>query len=144
MTSKVDESAVDRVRKLLHHLGIEKAHFATGMASDLRGIITDYPELIASLTVDGPIDPRTEPLQSRILVITGDDGPRASNIARFCRIPARPRELHGGQREKKFVFRSIKTSRRAQSRFKIGRLVGPLGFEPRTDGLKVRCSAGLS
>jgi ubiquinone/menaquinone biosynthesis C-methylase UbiE len=82
MTTESALPVVERLRRLFQHLGIERAHIAGRSPSDWRGLASDFPEMVASLTLLGPttVDPQTVAhLASRLLVITGDRGPTAEN-----------------------------------------------------------------
>jgi hypothetical protein len=73
----------ERLVHLFQHLGIDQAHIAARMASDWQGLATVHPDLIASLTLvcPPPMDPRAvQPLASRLLVVTGDQGPAAERV----------------------------------------------------------------
>ena len=64
--------------ELLDRLGIAAAHFAGRGTADLKGLLSQHPERVASLTVLCPavLDTRTlAPLGDRLLVVTGDRGP---------------------------------------------------------------------
>jgi len=64
----------ERIHQLLQHLQIENAHFAARLFDDWHGLVTRYPEKIASLTLACPsIDiAALTPLASRLLVFSGD------------------------------------------------------------------------
>ena len=69
---------------LLQHLGIDRAHIAAGrfVLTDWYGLATVYPERVASLTLVSPLsmDPGVlQELGSRLLVLTGDQGPPAES-----------------------------------------------------------------
>ena len=73
----------ERLRRLFQHLGIDRAHVAGRSPNDWRGLATTFPEMVASLTLLGPmiVDPQNiAHLASRLLVITGDQGPTAENV----------------------------------------------------------------
>jgi SAM-dependent methyltransferase len=73
----------ERLVHLFHHLGIDQAHIAARTASDWQGLATAHPDRIASLTLVCPLpmDPRAvQPLASRLLVVTGDQGPAAAQV----------------------------------------------------------------
>jgi SAM-dependent methyltransferase len=73
---------------LFQHLGIERAHIAAGrfVLTDWLGLATMHPERVASLTlisasaVDAGV---LQPLGSRLLVVTGDQGPPAETVRRL-------------------------------------------------------------
>ena len=79
----------ERLRQLLHHLGIDKAHFAGRVPEDWVGLATRFPEVLSSLTVIGGFDPRTvEHLATRLLVVIGDRGRNAeAALAAIPRLP---------------------------------------------------------
>jgi hypothetical protein len=90
MTAEVTISLEERLRRLFHHLGIDRAHFACRLAQDLVGLLARYPEMIASLTVvGGSFDPRAvEQLAARLLVVAGDQEPNAEAVSDWVnRIP---------------------------------------------------------
>jgi hypothetical protein len=71
--------------EFLDRCGIAAAHFACRGTADLKGLLSQQPERIATLTVLCPavLDTRTlAPLGERLLVVTGDCAPRPSRIAR--------------------------------------------------------------
>jgi ubiquinone/menaquinone biosynthesis C-methylase UbiE len=64
--------------ELLDRLGIAAAHFAGRGTADLRGLLSQHPECVASLTILCPAvldTPTLTPLGERLLVVTGDRGP---------------------------------------------------------------------
>jgi hypothetical protein len=68
---------------VLHHLGIEHAHFAASMLADVTGFAQAHSERIASLTLVCP--PRLDPsalraLGARLLIIAGDQGRPAAMV----------------------------------------------------------------
>jgi SAM-dependent methyltransferase len=83
MATAVDLSVADRLVQVLHHLGIERAHFAASMLADVTGFAQTHPERIASLTLVCP--PRLDPnslraLGARLVIIAGDQGPPAAMV----------------------------------------------------------------
>src|SRR5262245_13423108 len=83
MTTEITVLVEERLRRLFQHLGIDRAHVAGRMPSDWRGLTTAFPDMVASLTLLGPaiIDPQNiAHLASRLLVITGDQGPTTENM----------------------------------------------------------------
>ena len=83
MTTGADLSVADRLAQVLHHLGIERAHFAASVLADVTGFAQAHPERIASLTLVCP--PRLDPsplraLGARLLIIAGDQGPPAAMV----------------------------------------------------------------
>jgi SAM-dependent methyltransferase len=74
----------ERIRRLLRHLGLEKAHFAAREFQEFDGLARFHSELIASLTLAFP--PRTlktdvlEPLGRRLLCFYGGNGPNATLV----------------------------------------------------------------
>jgi ubiquinone/menaquinone biosynthesis C-methylase UbiE len=83
MTTAADFSVADRLAQVLHHLGIERAHFAASMLADVTGFAQAHPERITSLTLVCP--PRLDPsplraLGARLLIIAGDQGPPAAMV----------------------------------------------------------------
>ena len=79
----------ERLRQLLHYLGIDKAHFAGRVPEDWVGLATRFPEVLSSLTVIGGFDPRTvEHLATRLLAVIGDRGRNAEAVlAAMPRLP---------------------------------------------------------
>ena len=55
MEPDLKTSVANRVRDLLDHLGIERAHFGAKMAHDWEGIVRSNLELIESLTLLCPV-----------------------------------------------------------------------------------------
>jgi SAM-dependent methyltransferase len=82
MTTEVTVGVEERLRQLLQHLGIDRAHFACRLAQDWTGLGTKYPEMISSLTVvGGSFDPRVaERLAAKLLLVMGDHGPTAEAV----------------------------------------------------------------
>lgn len=69
--------------QLPQHLGIVEAHVAACRAADWQGPTTAHPDLVASLTLMCPpaLDPSApHPSASRLLVVTGDQGPAVARI----------------------------------------------------------------
>ena len=72
-----------RLAELLDQFGIAVAHFAGRGTADLKGFLSRFPDRLASLTVLCPavLDTRTlRPLDERLLVVTGDQGPGARRV----------------------------------------------------------------
>ena len=70
-----DPTVAERLHRLLHHLGIERAHIAGRLAADWGGFVAAHPEAVASLTILNSFEPRmVAPLRGRVLAITGDQG----------------------------------------------------------------------
>ena len=73
----------ERIKQLLQHFGIQQAHFAASTPADWKGLLNVIHEGTISLTL---LDPQSIDLdalrlvESRLLVITGDQGPRFSQI----------------------------------------------------------------
>ena len=73
----------ERINQLLQHFGIQQAHFAASTPADWKGLLNVSHEGTISLTL---LDPQgfdldaLRPVESRLLVITGDQGPRFSQI----------------------------------------------------------------
>ncbi|MGA7262576.1 MAG: hypothetical protein WBX30_17000, partial [Stellaceae bacterium] len=67
----------------LDRLGITVAHFACRGTADLKGLLSQQSERVASLTVLCPAvldTPTLAPLGERLLVVTGDHGPGARRV----------------------------------------------------------------
>lgn len=72
-----------RIRELLGHLGIERAHFAARLPTDWAGLASSAPELLCSLTLVGPMAvdvAAAGPLGSRLMVLNGDHGPTSERM----------------------------------------------------------------
>jgi ubiquinone/menaquinone biosynthesis C-methylase UbiE len=82
MTEQTALTVDERIVELLRHLGIDQAHFACWLAHDWAGLAAKSPGVISSLTlVGGSFDPRAvEHLAAKLLVVTGDQGPRAKAV----------------------------------------------------------------
>jgi len=83
MTTGAELSVADRLARVLHHLGIERAHFAASMLADVTGFAQAHPERLASLTLVCP--PRLDPsalraLGARLLIVAGDQGRPAAMV----------------------------------------------------------------
>ncbi len=91
MTTETALPVEERLRRLFQHLGIERAHVAARMPRDWTGLVTAFPEMIATLTLIGPsaVDAQSVAnIASRLLVITGDRGVTADNVqAAMERLP---------------------------------------------------------
>jgi ubiquinone/menaquinone biosynthesis C-methylase UbiE len=75
MTAETVLSVEERLRQLLHHLGIDQAHFVGRLPRDWTGLAAKHPEVFSSLTVIGGFDPQTvEHLAAKLLAVTGDRG----------------------------------------------------------------------
>ena len=69
--------------EVLDRLGITVAHFACRGTADLKGLLSQQSERVASLTVLCPAvldTPTLAPLGERLLVVTGDHGPGARRV----------------------------------------------------------------
>ena len=81
----------ERLRALLEHLGVARAHIAARLPSDWSGIATLYPKLVSSLTLVGPggVDAgAAAEVAARLLVVQGDRGPHAERVrAAAARLP---------------------------------------------------------
>lgn len=65
----------EHIAKLLHHLGLEQAHFAARLDMDWTSLVANRAELVASLTLvcPGNMDASVlRPLDSRLLVFNDD------------------------------------------------------------------------
>ena len=73
----------DCLAALLHRFGLARAHFAGRNAADLQGLALTYPERMASLMLLCPqvLDtPTLATLQTRLLIVTGDQGSGAWRV----------------------------------------------------------------
>jgi len=74
---------VERLMQLFRHLGITQVHVAGRLTADWEDLAGMHPELLASLTLICPTDmppPSLKTLASRLLVVTGDQGPAAEAV----------------------------------------------------------------
>ena len=72
-----------QIKQLLQHFGIQQAHFAASTPADWKGLLNVIHEGTISLTLLDPQGIDLDALrlvESRLLVITGDQGPRFSQI----------------------------------------------------------------
>jgi hypothetical protein len=72
-----------RLVELLDRCGIAAAHFASRGTADLKGLLSQQPGRVASLTVLCPavLDTCTlAQISERLLVVTGDRGPGARRV----------------------------------------------------------------
>jgi SAM-dependent methyltransferase len=76
------QPVAERLHRLLTHLGIKRAHFATGNSStDLLDLLVAHPEVVASMTlVDAGNAEVLRQLASRLLVVGGDSGPIGQQV----------------------------------------------------------------
>jgi SAM-dependent methyltransferase len=85
LTTESEIPVEERILQLLHHLGIQQAHFAASNPLDWQGLVTAHPEVIASLTI---VTPRNidygvlGTLAPRLLVFNGDRGNSAEALQR--------------------------------------------------------------
>lgn len=71
--------------RLLRHLGIERAHFAGCLSRDWEGLLTRYPDIVASLILSCPMGMNVSALRAsapRLLVFAGDQGRPAEETQR--------------------------------------------------------------
>ncbi len=86
MTTDIGTSAMPvagRIRAVLGHLGIVRAHFAGRMPTDWAALAGESPDLFASFTVVCPmaVDVRAAgPLGVRLMVLNGDHGQIADRV----------------------------------------------------------------
>ncbi|MFT5195133.1 MAG: hypothetical protein ACI85U_002152 [Candidatus Promineifilaceae bacterium] len=76
-------TTAERIEKLMHHLGIDKAHFAGRSGNDWSGSALEYPKRIASLSLVGLGGfevPALEILAPRLQIICGDKGASAAGV----------------------------------------------------------------
>lgn len=77
------DSAAERIRAVLGHLGITRAHFAGRLPTDWAALVGESPDLFASLILACPlsVDVRAAcPLGARLMVLNGDHGPVSDRI----------------------------------------------------------------
>jgi SAM-dependent methyltransferase len=75
----------ERLFQLLQHLGVAQAHFAASIPADVTGFASAHAPRLASLTLVCPpyLDPGPlAPCASRLLIVTGDQGPPAAMVQR--------------------------------------------------------------
>ena len=80
---EINLTTADRIRQLMQHLGLTKAHFAGRMLLDWVGSVTEYPDQVLSLTLVCPlaIPPLAiADIASKTLVFNGDRGPFAGSV----------------------------------------------------------------
>ncbi len=85
MTTEIDTPVEERIAGVLRQLGIERAHFASRNLNDWRGMAVSFPEIVASLTLVGPLGFDTlalTPLAGRLLVFNGARGGATETINR--------------------------------------------------------------
>jgi SAM-dependent methyltransferase len=81
MSGEPELPVAERLHRLLRHLGIDRAHVAGRLAADWAGLVSRYPEMVASLTLLNSFEPSmVAPLAERLLVVTGDQGPMAESV----------------------------------------------------------------
>src|SRR5262249_31714752 len=71
--------------RLLQHLEIPRAHFATRQAENVAGLVGQWPEVVASLTFICPGALDAESLAKhadRVLCVRGDRGPGTELVGR--------------------------------------------------------------
>jgi SAM-dependent methyltransferase len=75
----------ERLARLFRHLGIRRAHLATGFAAQAVTLASVYPELVGSLTLVCPtgfVAESLRPFGRRLLCFHGDHGANAPNMPR--------------------------------------------------------------
>src|SRR5262245_28337912 len=75
----------ERIVQVFQHLGIRRAHVAASITADWRGLARGHSDRVASLTLvfPAPLDPNdVSALASRLLVVTGDQGPNPEWLRR--------------------------------------------------------------
>ena len=80
MATVIERPLEERILELLQHLGLRRAHFAGRGAADWSGLVTNHPEVVASLTLVCPLGMNPDllaPIASRLLVFAADQGPGA-------------------------------------------------------------------
>lgn len=85
VTTEPELPVEERLYQLLQHLGIERAHFATGAPFDVGRLAATHPSTIASLWSVGAdgIEAARRSLGSRIAVLHGDQGPMGLEARRM-------------------------------------------------------------
>src|SRR5688572_13123984 len=75
-------SVADRISEVLHHFGIERAHFAASMLADVAEFSQRHPERITSLTLVCPprLDRSFRCLGDRLQIVAGDQGRPAAMV----------------------------------------------------------------
>jgi SAM-dependent methyltransferase len=85
MSTESHLAVEERLFQLLQHLGIAQAHFAASIPGDVTRFATAHARYLASLTLLCPfyLDPNPlGPCASRLLLVTGDQGPPAALVQR--------------------------------------------------------------
>lgn len=85
MATQTDAPVEQRIINVLRHLGVEKAHFASRNLNDWYGIVTSFPDAVASLTLVCPLGFDSTVLSTlgeNLLVFNGDRGGAADTINR--------------------------------------------------------------
>ena len=85
MTTDTEIPVENSIFGVLSELGIERAHFASRGLNDWHGVVSGYPEAVASLTLVCPLGFDSQalaPLSDRLLVFNGDNGGASQTIAR--------------------------------------------------------------
>ncbi len=85
MTIPTEPTVAERVKELLRHLGVERAHFAASMPRDWEGFVASRPEIVSSLTLVCPMGLNVEALRVNrlpLLIVTGDRGRSAEEVKR--------------------------------------------------------------
>jgi hypothetical protein len=84
VATDIDLPIEEQILRLLHGLGLQKAHFAAREFQEFDGLARHRPEIVASLTLLFP--PRTlktdvlQPLGPRLLGFYGAKGPNAATV----------------------------------------------------------------
>jgi ubiquinone/menaquinone biosynthesis C-methylase UbiE len=84
VATDIDLPIEERIFRLLHGLGLQKAHFAAREFQEFDGLARHRPEIVASLTLLFP--PRTlktdvlQPFGPRLLCFYGAKGPNAATV----------------------------------------------------------------
>ncbi len=92
MTIPTEQTVAERIKDLLRHFGVERAHFAASMPRDWEGFITAHPDMVSSLTFVCPMGLNLEALRANgppLLIVTGDRGRSADEVRRsLVNLPA--------------------------------------------------------
>ena len=133
MTIDADLPLEERIRHFMQHLGIERAHFAASLPDDYASILKGVPQAVTSMTV---VSPRAlvlevlRPAQSRLLVITGDQGQISQRA--FGSLPQLPEAVHEALENYQSLVWSDIAADRTQD---VGALMGEFLDEKNHEGI---------
>ena len=88
MSGESDRTVAARIEQLMHHFGINKAHFASRLPGDWFGTVMEHPDRIVSLTLVCPVPillPLIASVGSKTLVFSGDRGAFADPVIQITK-----------------------------------------------------------